>query len=252
MRNTRYAIIALLILAVAAIIGYEGRKPKSVADFSIPSGEAAILDAMGISSSSEDASATIADPESESSSSVPEIPWKEVTLVDQDYTGISGRTGVDWLRAIQTKLIRGNITEGELVVSLARGEDVTSWSAAGMYLAPAARTDNGNPYPDESTFGTHLHFLDAEWRGDCHRHLAPNSSFGVLKGHDAELRMGLDTLHYAKGDDGCISDDQAVINVIPQINGEGLYLGFQPSDKPVAPYMKVVLRYRGDLQATPF
>ena len=54
---------------------------------------------------------------------------------------------------------------------------------AALSACAAIRSPNGNFYPGETAFGTHLHFLDAFWRGDCKRHLDPNASFGVLHEH---------------------------------------------------------------------
>lgn len=193
--------------------------------------------------SSPDSSATV-------SERMPEvIPMKEITLVDQDYGGIGSLKGAAWLRGIKTKLITGEITDGELVVTLERGEQSTSWSAAGMYVAPAAQGE-GFTYPDESRFGTRLHFLSAEWRGDCNRHLSPSSSFGVLKGHESTLTVKLRDVAVTHPDPcqkGSIS-----LDLIEMINSGGVYLGFAPSDRKVAPYMKVVLRYRGTIETKDF
>lgn len=179
------------------------------------------------------------------------IPMKEVTLVDQDYTGVGSLKGAEWLRAIKTQLVKGDITDGELVVTLERGGDNTSWSAAGMYFARAAQGE-GFTYPDETSFGTRLHFLSAEWRGTCgSRSLAPNASFGVLKEHEATLTIPLREVRMTKGDDGC-ETGTVTHNLLDMINDTGLYMGFAPSDRKTAPYMKVVLRYRGTLDIKPF
>jgi hypothetical protein len=198
--------------------------------------------------------ATIAAPASFGSSvssydAPPEVlPMQEIVLVDQDYSGIGALKGAEWLRGIKAKMIKGEITSGELVVTLERGADNTSWSAAGMYIAPLAQGE-GFVYPNETVFGTNLHFLSAEWRGDCKRHLSPSSSFGVLKEHEATLRVNLIDVRMTQPDPcqkGSVS-----VNLIDLING-GVYLGFAPSDRQTAPYMKVVLRYRGNVEVKSF
>lgn len=196
--------------------------------------------------------ATIVAPASSASSyePLPEVlPMQEITLVDQDYSGVASKKGAEWLRAIKTQLVKGNITSGELVVTLSRGTGSTSWSAAGMYIAPLAQGD-GFVYPDESVYGTNLHFLSAEWRGDCKRHLSPSSSFGVLKAHDATLTVSLREVFVTQADP--CQKGTRTIDILEMINDGGVYLGFAPSDRTVAPYMKVVLRYRGAIEAKPF
>jgi hypothetical protein len=192
-------------------------------------------------------------PQASSSSSsfkAPEvIPMKEIVLVDQDYTGVASLKGAEWLRGIKAQLVSGDITDGELVVTLSRGTGSTSWSAAGMYIAPAAQGE-GFVYPDESRFGTHLHFLSAEWRGSCERHLAPSSSFGVLKGHEATLTLKLREVVMTQPDP-CEKGTTSV-DILELINNGGVYLGFAPSDKKTAPYLKVVLRYRGTIETKAF
>lgn len=197
-----------------------------------------------------------APPSASSSQAVPEvIQMKEITLVDQDYTGVSSQKGAEWLRAINTKLIKGDITDGELVVTLSRGTENTSWSAAGVYIAPLAQGE-GFTYPDESRFGTRLHFLSAEWRGTkaadgtCARSLAPSSSFGVLKGHDATLTVKLRNVAMTQPDP--CQKGSVTVDILDLINSGGVYLGFAPSDRQTAPYMKVVLRYRGTIDVTAF
>lgn len=193
--------------------------------------------------SSPDSSATV-------SERMPEvIPMKEIVLVDQNYDGIGSLKGAAWLRGIKAQLITGDITDGELVVTLERGEQSTSWSAAGMYIAPAAQGE-GFTYPDESRFGTKLHFLSAEWRGDCQRHLSPSSSFGVLKSHEATLTVKLRDV-VVTHPDPCQKGTIA-LDILEMINSGGVYIGFAPSDRQVSPYMKVVLRYRGTIDTKAF
>lgn len=175
---------------------------------------------------------------------------KEITLVDQNYDGVASMKGAEWLRAIKTAKVSGDITSGELVVTLERGGDNTSWSAAGMYIARAGQTQNGNSYPDETSFGKSLHFISSEWRGDCERHLSPSASFGVLKEHTASLTVNLRDVLVTKRDPCEKGQDR--IDIIQMINDGGVYLGFAPSDRKIAPYMKVVLRYRGTLEVTNF
>lgn len=187
---------------------------------------------------------------SSSRQAMPEvIPMKEIVLVDQAYDGIGSLKGAEWLRGIKAQLVKGDITHGELVVTLERGDQTTSWSAAGMYIAPAAQGD-GFTYPDESQYGTRLHFLSAEWRGDCERHLSPSSSFGVLKGHEATLTSDLSSVVVTQPDP--CQKGTTTIDVMSMINGGGVYLGFAPSDRQVSPYMKVVLRYRGTIETKAF
>jgi len=188
-------------------------------------------------------------PVSEESSSVED--WKEVTLVDQDYTGVSSLNGMDWLHAVHAALVVGNVTDAEMVFTLARGDSTTSWSAVGMYVANVGVTENGNRYPDEKEFGTRMYFVDAEWRGDCVRHLSPTSSFGVLKGHESTLTISdLHSFPVTNGTDGCKTGQQQ-IDLLSKIRDGGVYLGFAPSDKQTAPFLKVVLRYKGDVAVKP-
>jgi len=66
---------------------------------------------------------------------------KEIVIVDQSYD-VRGKKGTDWLRAIGTVHISGNIESGELIVDLSRGEKLTGWSGIGMYIAEEATSKN--------------------------------------------------------------------------------------------------------------
>ncbi len=172
--------------------------------------------------------------------------WKSEVLVDQDFN-IKAK-GKEWLQAIGTKQITGHASQARLHIDLSRGNDDKGWSAIGMYVAPLAQGE-GFVYPDESVYGTNLHFLSAEWRGDCKRHLAPSSSFGVLKEHSNTLTVDLSSVDMTKGNDGCeVGKD--TLDLLSVLNEKGLYLGFMPSNQGY--HAKVTLQYIGDLTFKPF
>lgn len=168
--------------------------------------------------------------------------FQDIVLVDQSYNGVHGKRGRAWLDAIGTKLVQTNATEGQLIVELSRGEKLTGWSAVGMYLAEVGTAKNGNPYPDETVYGTNLHFLAAEWRGDCHRHLAPSSSFGVLEQHENSITLDLEAVPMTKGNDGCQTGTET-LNMLQALR-DGLYIGFAPSDDTY--HLKVTLRVNAE------
>ena len=174
------------------------------------------------------------------------VEWKSVVLVDQDYNVTSG--GKEWLQAIGTKLITGNVTQARLNIDLSRGNDDKGWSAIGMYIAPLAQGE-GFVYPNESVYGTRLHFIAAEWRGDCKRHLAPSSSFGVLKEHSNRMVVELGSIPVTQGDDGC-ETGMRMIDAAAMLNDGGVYLGFMPSNQGYN--AKVTLEYVGDVTVKAF
>ena len=186
-----------------------------------------------------------------SSSSATQAPaqTQEVVLVDRTYVGANGKKGREWLDAVGAVLVQGHIRGGLLQVELTRGEKLTGWSAVGMYLAEVGTSKNGNAYPDETRFGTRLHFINAEWRGDCARHLAPSSSFGVLKEHSNSMLTDVSAVPVTRGDDGCTAGMED-INLAKIVNDGGLFLAFAPSDETY--HVKVTLRYVGDITVTPF
>lgn len=191
--------------------------------------------------------ASISSPEVSSSSEAPAAQeWKSVVLVDQDFN-VKAK-GKEWLQAIGTKKITGHASQARLQIDLSRGNDDKGWSAIGMYVAPVAQGE-GFVYPDESAYGTNLHFLAAEWRGDCARHLAPSSSFGVLKEHSNTLTVDLSSVDMTKGNDGCeVGKDN--FDLLSVLNEKGLYLGFMPSNQGY--HATVTLQYVGDLTVAPF
>lgn len=172
--------------------------------------------------------------------------WKSVVLVDQDYNVT--QKGKEWLQAIGTKQITGNVSQARLNIDLSRGNDDKGWSAIGMYIAPLAQ-GNGFVYPDESVYGSRLHFIAAEWRGDCKRHLAPSSSFGVLKEHSNRLIVELGSVPVTQGEDGC-ETGMKMIDVESMLNDGGVYLGFMPSN--VGYHAKVTLEYVGEIEVKSF
>lgn len=191
-----------------------------------------------------------------SSSSAPVEQWKEVILTDRTFERAVGVKGMDWLKAIGTVRVEGQMKKAELVIELTRGaeDDGKGWSAIGAYFAPLATryAEDGTKlfdYPDETTYGTRLHFLDAEWRGDCHRHVAPSSSFGVLKEHDNSTTLDFAAVPMTKDDDGC-ETGQKKVNMLDIVNDTGLVIGFMPSDTRY--HGKVTLRYIGEATVTPF
>lgn len=189
---------------------------------------------------------------SSSSSSVEEEQMKEIVLIDKTFSGVHGKRGQEWLREIGTQRVHGEITEGELVVDLSRGEKLTGWSGIGMYIAQVGNSALGTPYPDETRYGTRLYFLDAIWRGGntptCQRSLAPSSSFGVLKEHSNHLVLQLESIPTTMAD----SCDTGVntFNLLEEINNGGVFLGFSPSDDGY--HAKVTLRYKGNVSVSPF
>lgn len=176
------------------------------------------------------------------------VQTSSLTLVDQSYVAVTG-TGADWLRAIKTQLLTGNVSTATLHLHVARGDSKTGWAAVGLYIATATKSDNGNTYPDSTKFGNHLHFVSAVWNGSCKRQLSPSSSFGVLKSHDADLTIDLAAVPVAKGDDGC-STDSETLNLLDVINNGGLFLGVSPSSNAYS--VTATVEYTGNLSAQPF
>lgn len=191
--------------------------------------------------------ATIEQPEV-SSSSVAE--WKSVVLTDRDYDVRSN--GAQWLKDIGTQLAQGNVSQARLQIDLSRGNDDKGWSAIGMYIAPLAQGE-GFVYPNESVYGTNLHFINAVWRGSkgadgkCQRSLAPSSSFGVLKEHTNHLTVDLAAVA-ATAKDPC-DTSSVTLNLLQHLS-DGLYIGFMPSNRGY--HAKVTLEYVGELTTKPF
>lgn len=188
--------------------------------------------------------ATIVPSEVSEASSAPE-EWQSIVLTDRDYDVRSN--GAQWLKDIGTQLVQGNVSQARLNIDLSRGNDDKGWSAIGMYIAPLAQGE-GFVYPNESVYGTNLHFIDAVWRGDCARHMAPDSSFGVLKEHSNQLTVDLAAVPATKGSDGCDTGTES-LNLLQHLS-DGLYIGFMPSNRGY--HAKVTLEYVGDLTAKPF
>ena len=142
--------------------------------------------------------------------------------------------------------LTGNIEpDAYITVELSRGvnDDGRGWSGLGFYIAPVAQ-GNGFDYPDESVFGTNLNYVDAVWRGDCKRHLAVESSFGVLKEHDNTASFGLSTLPLTAADP--CSTESRTVDLVSIINGGGLYIGAMPSDGSY--HAVITIHYRGQLK----
>lgn len=173
---------------------------------------------------------------------------QELVITDQSYADVHTKKGMEWLQSIGTSHITGTVRDAELTIELSRGTKLTGWSGVGMYVAPATMTQNGNYYPDESIYGTRMYFINAEWRGDCQRHLAPTSSFGVIKEHSNTITVKLNDVPTTKGTDGCETGMDS-INLSNIINNSGLFLGIAPSDDTY--HVKATLRYRGDLSVKP-
>jgi hypothetical protein len=186
--------------------------------------------------------------QSEVASSSDESPasqeWQSVVLTDRDYDVRSN--GAQWLKDIGTQLAQGNVSQARLQIDLSRGNDDKGWSAIGMYIAPLAQGE-GFVYPNESVYGTNLHFINAVWRGDCARHLAPTSSFGVLKEHSNHLTVDLAAVPVT-AKDPC-DTSSVTLNLLQHLS-DGLYIGFMPSNRGY--HAKVTLEYVGDLTAKPF
>lgn len=173
---------------------------------------------------------------------------KTVTLVNRSFEKAVGAKGADWLRAIGAVKLTGNVEAGNIKVKLSRGpdDDGKGWSALGMYLAPLAHSTDGFDYPNETVYGTNLHFVDAQWRGDCQRHLSPNSSFGVIKGHSNSTQFALGGVPLTAADP--CSTETRIVDLRSIINEQGLFLGFMPSDGRYA--AEITLEYIGELEVT--
>lgn len=189
---------------------------------------------------------TLAEPVSKSTA----IDRKFAVLVDQTFESASGLTGQDWLKAIRTVRLNGNIRDAKLHIDLSRGpnDDGKGWSALGVYVAPVAQGE-GFVYPDEKVYGKRLHFVNAEWDGNCKRKLAPTSNFGVLHSHDNSMTTAFNSVSVSSGDDGC-DTGMNKLNLENDVNGDGLYIGFMPSDARY--HAKVTLEYIGELTVSPF
>lgn len=166
---------------------------------------------------------------------------KTVTLVDQDYPTTTAK-GRDWLKAIGTVKLVGNLESASLHITVSRGGNNKGWSAVGIYAAPF----DANGWPNESVYGTRLAFIDAHWNGDCLRHLADDSSFGVLHEHNASTVVNFLSVPVTSGSNGC-NDGQEVRDLLNDVK-TGLYLGFAPSSPGY--HIKAELTYTGDLTIT--
>lgn len=179
------------------------------------------------------------------SSSSPSEEIQSIVLTDKTYNVTSN--GRQWLADIGTVLLKGNVSQARLKIDLSRGNDDKGWSAIGMYVAPLAQGE-GFTYPDESVYGTNLHFINAEWRGDCKRHISPESSFGVLKEHSNHLMVDLSAVPVT-AQNTCDTNIRT-IDVMSALNDGGVYLGFMPSSSGY--HAKVTLEYVGEITASAF
>lgn len=212
------------------------------------------LTACGTQLASEQTVSSSASSQASSSVSSMSSEWKSVVLTDQTYDIKSSKA--QWLTDIGTKLVQGNVSEARLQIDLSRGNDDKGWSAIGMYIAPQATFGEGNATfksPDESVYGTNLHFINAVWRGSkgadskCQRSLAPSSSFGVLKEHSNHLTVDLSAMPVT-AKDPC--DTSVVTLDLAKHLSDGLYIGFMPSNRGY--HAKVTLEYKGDITVKPF
>ncbi len=181
------------------------------------------------------------DPSSVAASSSEQAMTTDV-LFDGEASAAEGKTGMDWLRAIQTKRIYGNVGNAKLHITVD-----SKYAAVGVYIANVAVSKNGNGYPDERFFGTHLHFIDAVWSGDGHRHLAEHSNFGVRQPHALTFTYNLAALPMTRGDDGS-STASVTENLLSSLNADDLYLGFTTAG--YKGHLKVTLEHDGELNAT--
>jgi hypothetical protein len=230
----RFALIAAAALAVVACTPSEPEEPT----LALPASS---------SSSSESSSSVSSSSGSSVSSEIVEEQdvMNHLVIADRSYERAIGAKGAAWLDAIGAVKLTGNIEpDAYMTVELSRGvnDNGRGWAGLGFYVAPVAR-GNGFDYPDESVFGTNLNYVDAVWRGDCKRHLAVESSFGVLKEHDNTASFGLSTFPLTAADP--CSKESRTVDLVNLINSGGLYLGAMPSDGTY--HATITIHYRGEL-----
>ncbi len=142
--------------------------------------------------------------------------------------------------------LKGNVSEAYLHVYLSRNGQNEGVDGLSVYAAPLLPDGQINAALEWKRFK----FLDATWRGICGRRNLSGSSH--LLSESSETVEGLyimDAVPFAEGDDGCsiYSDD---IDLLKLINGDGLAIGFFPSNPGY--HLKAVLEYDGELEVSSF
>lgn len=169
-----------------------------------------------------------------------------ITLVDQNFAHVKGTTGAARLKAMQTKLIKGNMESGSLTFELDRGENKKSFSAVSMYVMPII---DGKVQPEKEW--KRFRFVDAQYIGNCSRALSPKSNFTTLGKQTAVATYDLASFP-TTNEDPCVNTTE-VHNFIRSMNTENtdvdFAFGFMPSDYG---NLKVSLRYSGDITVSDF
>ena len=154
---------------------------------------------------------------------------KTEILVDQDYSSMGSVRGFDWLKAIGTKKLSGDLSYATLTITNS-GD-----SAVGMYyagLTPTGGLDTSNEWRT-------TRFIDGEWVGDCSRKLYDYNRFNDGGSVD------LSALPLSNADT-CIHGVET-IDLLKKMNEDkGAFLGFVLVNK--ADHLRVVLEYEGDLK----
>lgn len=195
----------------------------------------------------ESSSSTVATSSSSSSSVEPEPEWHSVVLVDQNFASVADKTGLERLRAMKTKVLKGTLEQASLTFELNRGSNDKSFSAVAMYQMPY---NDGVAQPQLEW--KRFRFVDASWVGNCNRNLSPKSGFTTLGVQNIQATYDLSEFPTTPEDpcstQGNVHDFVNAINSTdPDVD---FAFGFMPSD--LNANLKVTLDYVGDLEITDF
>ncbi len=146
---------------------------------------------------------------------------------------------------MKVQKIKGSVSDAYLSVYLSRNGQNEGVAGLAVYSAPLLADGQINVAREWNKF----RFIGATWQGRCHRVLSPSSHLQSGEGETVEGHYILNAVPFTKGDDGCsnLSED---INLLELVNGDGLALGFFPSNTGY--YVKAVLEYIGEVDVTPF
>lgn len=197
-----------------------------------------------------DSSSSTAATSSSSSSSFeaePEKEWHEVVLVDQNFAHVGDNTGIERLRAMQTKVLKGTLEEAHLTFYLDRGSNDKSFSAVAMYQMPY-----NDGVAQSGLEWKRFRFVDAQWVGNCNRNLSPKSGLTTLGVQNIQATYDLSAFPTTPEDacstEGLVHDFVNAFNSTdPDVD---FAFGFMPSD--LNANLKVTLDYVGDLEITDF
>src|SRR5262245_12282584 len=65
------------------------------------------------------------------------VVYDSSVLVDQVYSAdLYNKKGIEWIRGLQTKKVKGDVSDAKLIVEIDRADTLTGWAAVGMYLGP--------------------------------------------------------------------------------------------------------------------